>query len=491
MKMKYELVDKVKAYCMEQHLLNAGDRIVVGVSGGADSVCLFYVLLELCREIPFDFRVVHVHHGIRKEADQDQAYVEKICREAGISCTVFREDIPQLVRESGMSEEEAGRKVRYEDFRKVLADWQKESEKESEKDRNHTYRIATAHHKNDQAETVLFQLFRGTGLTGLGGIRPEKGQIIRPMLCLRKDEMEQYLGERHIPFCIDQTNAEEVYARNRIRNRLLPEAESICHGAVEHIARTAAIVQEAEQFLMTMIRTGYGDAAAELSDQQRVGSVTKIRAVSLDLLKMEKLDPYLQKEILRYALLRVTSARKDISAGHIEEMFALLKGTKNGKLMLPYRWTAERSYQFFNLYQDKEDQIRLFCHCMHYPEAFYRKEAPKLLIDEAALLSSQDRDQLVQKSKEEPDTIYLDADKITATLSMRHRQPEDYLIISQKGEKKRLKEYLIEQKMPKELRDRAWLLADAENVVWVPGYRMNQKYVLSEHTKKVLRISIE
>ena len=98
---------------------------------------------------------------------------------------------------------------------------------------------------------------------------------------------------------------------------------------------------------------------------------------------------------------------------------------------------------------------------------------------------------MVQKTKEEPDTIYLDADKITATLSMRHRQPEDYLIISQKGEKKRLKEYLIEQKMPKELRDRAWLLADAENVVWVPGYRMNQKYVLSEHTKKVLRISIE
>ena len=210
------------------------------------------MLLLLKKEIDFSLRAVHVHHGIRKEADQDRVFVENLCRENGISCETYYENVPAYAEENGLSGEEAGRMLRYQDFRKSLKAWeQQEARKEGCR-----FRIATAHHLDDQAETVLFQLFRGSGLTGLCGIRSCRKDLIRPLLCISKKEIEYYLQEKEIEYCHDQTNDQDDYARNKIRHHILPFAEQeICQGAAEHIGRTAEILQEADTYIQKQIQT--------------------------------------------------------------------------------------------------------------------------------------------------------------------------------------------------------------------------------------------
>ena len=198
------------------------------LSGGADSVCLFLMLCELAEEIDFHLAVVHVNHKIRPEAAADAAYVEELCKSRNIPFILEEKDVKEYAREKHLSEEEAGREVRYQAFEEALGKYGSCSgEKEGQG------RIAVAHNANDRAETMLFHLFRGTGLTGAGGIRAVRGHIVRPLLCLRREEIEEYLGKKGVFFCIDRTNLEDTYTRNRIRNHILPFAEKeICAGAI-------------------------------------------------------------------------------------------------------------------------------------------------------------------------------------------------------------------------------------------------------------------
>ena len=212
-------------------MLKAGERVILGVSGGADSVCLLYLLKEWSLSCPCTLYVVHVDHGIRKEAGEDAAYVEELCRRLEIDYTLVKEDVPGIAKAYGLSEEEAGRKVRYDAFYKRAKEVG-------------ALKLAVAHNVNDQAETVLFHLFRGSALTGMCGIWPVREGVIRPLLCLERKEIESYLALRGIPFCTDRTNFEDTYARNRIRSHILPYAEEqISAGSASHIARTAQRVR--------------------------------------------------------------------------------------------------------------------------------------------------------------------------------------------------------------------------------------------------------
>ena len=204
--------EKVKIFIEKQGLIREGDKVLLGLSGGADSVCLFYLLLAIREELGFTLRTAHVHHGIREEAGEDAAFAAALSEGEGVPCYLFREDVPAFAKEQGLSEEEAGRMLRYRDFRECLKRWEEES---FGQDAFHSsFKIATAHHENDQAETVLFQLFRGSGLTGLRGILPQRGDIIRPLLCLSRAEIEDYLRDRGAAWREDRTNALPNYSRN-------------------------------------------------------------------------------------------------------------------------------------------------------------------------------------------------------------------------------------------------------------------------------------
>ena len=204
------MISKVKEYLTKYEMINPGDTVIAGVSGGADSTCMLLSLLEYKKIVDFDLKVVHINHLIRKEAKEDADFVGKICEKEGISFTCFEDDVEKIAKELGMSVEEAGRKVRYEHFREIAKD---------------TGKIAVAHNKNDVAETVLFNIFRGTGLEGLSSLEPVNGQIIRPLLGVTRKEIEEYLKTLNQEFCTDCTNNENEYARNKIRNVILPFAE--------------------------------------------------------------------------------------------------------------------------------------------------------------------------------------------------------------------------------------------------------------------------
>ena len=224
--------EKVFAYIREHHMLQAGDRVVAGVSGGADSVCLLFLLLEWQKEVPTDIAVVHVDHGIRAEAGEDARYVEQLCEERGIPFFLTRAEVRNRARMEKISEEEAGRRTRYEAFEKAAKEWG-------------ATKIAVAHNSNDRSETQLFHLFRGSGIRGLASIMPVRDRIIRPLLCLERWEIEKFLQQRGIVYCKDATNEEDDYTRNRIRHHILPYAEqNIVKGCVAHMNQTAELLAE-------------------------------------------------------------------------------------------------------------------------------------------------------------------------------------------------------------------------------------------------------
>ena len=206
--------EKVLQTIKKYHLIEENDSIILGVSGGPDSTCLFHVFLSLQEKIHFTFFVCHINHGIRKEAILDEQYVINMCHQYDIPCFVKKENIKQKAQEEKMGIEEMGRKVRYEFFSHI----QKQVG---------ANKIATAHTKNDSIETVLMNLLRGTGLSGLKGIEEKREDTyIRPLIECQRSEIEKYCQEKQLNPKIDQTNLDNRYTRNKIRNQLLPYLEN-------------------------------------------------------------------------------------------------------------------------------------------------------------------------------------------------------------------------------------------------------------------------
>lgn len=323
-------VKKVKEYIIKNHMIAAGDTVVAGISGGADSVCLLFVLQEIRKEIPFRLLVVHINHLIRKEASLDAAYVEKLCKQMELPFYLYEKDVRRLAAEKGLSEEEAGRQIRYEAFYEVLAGEAPEAVEEG------AAKIAVAHNQNDRAETMLFQLFRGSGIRGLIGIRPVRDCIIRPLLCLERKEIEAFLQEKSIEYCIDFTNEEDTYTRNKIRHHILPVAvQEVCSEAVEHMAQTADILLEAEAFLEAETRKAFAACADAKKEEGAVVIKTSVFA---------GLPAYLQKQVLFTAIEKLTFSRRDITAVHVRDILTLFEKEGNREICLPYDIRVRRRY---------------------------------------------------------------------------------------------------------------------------------------------------
>ncbi len=237
-----EVLSHVISTLKRYGMLPAKTAVLAGFSGGADSVTLLSVLHELSQgagDVPaFPLFACHVHHGIRgAEADRDEQFCRAFCEERGIPFYALHADVPKLAEESGESLETCGRKVRYGFFEEVSDRILRQHPDLS------GVRVATAHTASDNAETVLFHLARGTGLAGLTGIPPVRGSIIRPLIDLGREDIEDYCAELGLTYMTDSTNDDVSYARNRIRHEVLPALEAIHHGATEHIAKTAATLQ--------------------------------------------------------------------------------------------------------------------------------------------------------------------------------------------------------------------------------------------------------
>ena len=462
------MYNRVKAYIAQNKMIEHSDHIVAGISGGADSVCLFFVLLDLQKEIPFTLEVVHVNHKLRLEAEADEAFVMDLCQTHKIPYRIFTKNIAELARQQGISIEEAGREYRYECFR--------ETQKVAG-----SGKIAVAHHLNDRAETILFNLFRGSGLKGLTGIRPVRDNIIRPLLCLTRDEIEEYLKRKNIPYCTDDTNQEDIYTRNRIRQHIIPFASEVNSEAVRHMAKTADLVWEAEDFLYKQVEKAFAKCVI-FSDKK----------ISIDCVGLNEQDIFIKKRILFMAIEKLLPGRQNISACHIESLIGLTIIGGSQKINLPQGLIALKEYDTIVIKFADESPV-LFQDKKANADFSYviRKEEQGIKIPNLGEMSC--RTFLYQKNENIPQKMYtkwFDYDKITSCALFRSRKPGDFLIINQKGQHKKLKEYLINEKVPKVKRDEMPVLADGSHIIWVPGLRISEYYKVTDKTETILEVKI-
>ena len=471
-----DLQEKVFEQIRSSGMIRPGERIVAGVSGGADSVCMLHMLKAWQKVVSFELICVHVEHGVRgEESLEDAAFVRRLCGNLSLPCHVIHVDMKAAAAERGMSPEEAGRTLRYEVFYRFL------SEKEG--------KISVAHHSGDQAETVLLHMARGCGLHGLGGMRPVNGRIIRPMLTVSREEIEQWLRENRIPWRTDQTNEDVCYTRNRIRHRILPVFQaSVNERTIEHICFAAEKAAQADAYL----RREADRRFRELLIHSEEGTV----ALNSRLLSRE--DPLLQEYIVREAAETIRAGVKDFTALHWEALCALA-GRAGKKLDLPGMLQArERDGCLIISRRTGKKEKRERAGADHAAPCFLERDGEYsyggwvFSVERKTLHSGQDTAGMpasLLNPEENRYTKWLSCDTMNHTLCLRNREPGDYLVINALGQRKSLRRYLIDEKVPAGRRDSLVLLADGSHILWVVGWRISEACKVNEQTSAVLKIS--
>ena len=466
MKVKSFLNRKIRDYVDQHHMIQADDLVVVGVSGGADSVCLLSILKDMKKELSLELVVVHINHGIRETATRDAMFVEALCREYELPYYLIEDDIRKIAKEQKQSEEEAGRNLRYESFYKILDLYEKKQNKKG--------KIAVAHNQNDRAETLLFNLFRGSGVKGIAGIVPVRDVIIRPLLCVTRDEIEAYLEENVIAYCLDETNDSDQYTRNRIRHHLLPYAQKeICEASVSHLVEFAELMEETESYLMQQAMVAFHKVVAE---KEKVFLI-----LEKDFIKEPEL---IQNYLIHIVIGKLAGSKKDITAVHIKAVRNLVTNQTGKKVSLPYGIIARRTYDGVILGEKNEVFTPIEAIKLTVPDCFFIEGLGKVC------LSVFPRENM-GKIQEKTYTKWFDYDKIDESLMLRMRQTGDFLAVNAQNGTKTLKEYLINEKIPRELRNSLYLLADGKHILWVIGYRISEKYKITSDTVRILEVTIQ
>lgn len=317
MTIENKVLETIKKY----QLIEKEDKLVIGVSGGPDSMALLHILLTLQEkeQIPScTLLVAHVNHMLRKEAEEETAYVEEFCRLHEIPCFVKRAKVEELAQKAKMGTEEMGRNIRYQFFEEVR---QKEK----------AQKIVTAHHANDNAETVLMNILRGSGTAGLRGIEPirknEKNVVfVRPLLNCTKEEIYEYCEEKKLQPKIDKSNQENVYNRNKVRNILIPFLEKEWNpNIVATLNRLSELARQENQYLERQTQKAYEDMVLEEGKD----------SIVLSLKKWNGQDFVIKSRVIRYTINRLLGTTKDIEKIHIEDIIKLCENNVGNKYLIP------------------------------------------------------------------------------------------------------------------------------------------------------------
>ena len=302
------IINIVKNNIVENSLVKKGDKIVVAVSGGPDSMCLLDTLYRLKDELEFSILVAHVNHGIRIESDLEKEYVEKYCKERNIPFFYLKVDVPKLSKEKKISEETCGRMVRYDFFEKVRQE-------------NNADLIAVAHNLNDNIETILLNQIRGCGLKGLIGMDFKFNNIIRPLLTIEKKDILVYNNELELHPCFDKTNEEDIYLRNKIRLQLIPYLKELNPNFVTNISRMRNILKEDNDFIEEYTNIVFDKVIIKIDNSKIV----------FDFSKFMNEHKGIQKRIIRKIIEKKISNLDGIENIHVLDIIKLLNNNIKGK----------------------------------------------------------------------------------------------------------------------------------------------------------------
>lgn len=445
---------KVLDFIRKNRLLKKGDSVVLGVSGGADSICMLKNLSDAQKRRDIAIYVLHINHQIRgKEADEDAEFVKRACTKFKVPHRVVSVDVPSIAEKEGLSLEEAGRMVRYQEFSKYAYEVG-------------ANKIAVAHNSNDNAETVLMNLARGTGIKGLSGIAPKrkmedaKGntiEVIRPILCLTRKEIEEYLKENEIEYRNDSTNESTDYTRNKIRLEVMPLLEHINDNAMQNITNVSKEMAETSEYINKDVDEAYNTYVEEKDGKLFLNDDSFA------------VDPVVLTGVIRKMIENTAGKLKDITRIHVGDVVNLQDKQVGKKIDLPYSIVAEREYEGISLYSESDDL--------------------EVSTDENEVIITFEDEGFDHNNIEELKfTKWLDYDKIDE-VEIRTRKKGDYIIVNSDGGRKKLKDYFIDEKIPRRERDGVLLVADGNHILWVVGHRISEAVKVTPETKKVIKVT--
>ena len=305
------MLEKVLNTIKKYNLIENGDRIVLGVSGGPDSICMLNILNDIRNDkklhMEFDIIVAHVNHLIRDEAKDDEIFVKDFCEKIGVQFYSKSIDIQKIANNNKIGTEEAGRNARYEFFDEVLK-------------KTDSNKVAIAHNKNDKVETMIMNVLRGSGIAGLKGIEPIKnGKYIRPLIECERFEIEQYCKDKQIDARIDRTNFENIYTRNKVRNVVIPYIkEEFNPNIVQTMDRLSQLIKEEDEYLDKVVRDKYNELILEEN-----------------LREFNKQEKVIKSRILLYTISRLLGTTKGIEKIHIEDVIKLCENNIGNKYLTP------------------------------------------------------------------------------------------------------------------------------------------------------------
>ena len=457
------MINRVKQYIKENELLEKGDKVLVALSGGPDSVCLLHILYMLKEELEIELGAIHINHMLRgEESEGDEEYTYKLCENLGIEYYIRRINIDYIAKEKGVSIEVAGRDSRYKAFEEI-------------KQQFGYNKIAVAHNANDQAETILMRMMRGTGLEGLTGIKPKReGGIIRPILCLEREIIEKHCDKYNLEPRIDRTNNERIYSRNKVRLDIIPYMkENFNTDIIEVMNRMASLLQKDNKCIE--------DIAQKCYDKYCEVGKTYIR-ISKELFKNE--DEAIVTRVIKMAFKEVSNSYQNFEMKHIYDIFLLVNKSTGKQINLTNNIVAEKVYEDIIL---KENLVKTIFN----NELELDKEELKGNYEFGDYLINFEVINNNSNSKNYKNCLIklFNYDKIDKRVIIRYRKDGDKINpIGMKGSKK-IKDIFIDMKIPREERDQVPIVEIDNNISWIVGLKVSDIYKIEKNTKEILKIT--
>jgi len=439
--------------------------VLVGLSGGPDSVCLLTILHKLAAEFNIVLFASYIDHGLRPEETPAEAdFCKRLCLSLGIPFTVKYIDVKSYAKDTGLSKQEAARELRYRAFDEALAYFSADI-------------LALGHNANDQAETVLMRLFRGAGPSGLSGIPPVRGRIVRPLIEAERSEIENFLEDNRTnalqTYIVDSSNLKDEYLRNRIRRLIIPSAGAGNKHIIKTITRTADILRDEERFLGIMVTKALMKLITKKTDT----------AIELFSSPMEAMDTVIVRRVLRRAVEEIKGLR-GIGFTHIEDMVGLItKGRAGDRINLPGGLRVIKGYATIIITTRRPERLG---------DYVIEKEGDIIICETSFVVGVKKADRVdVPDYGDGKKTAVLDAGKLSFPLLIRARLPGDFFYPLGFGKRKKLQDFFVDEKVPRDERDSVPILTSGSDIVWVMGHRPDERFRVDNKTSVVLKFTIK
>lgn len=456
------ILDQVRKTIEKYRMLSRGDRVIVGISGGVDSVALLSVLNKLSRTYDISLVVAHLNHKLRgQESRRDEMFVKEMALELDLPCEIKSVAVREF-KKKGMTLQEAAREVRFLFFSSLIQ-------------KHRAQKVALGQTADDQAETIVMRFIRGAGLAGLKGIPPVRDEmIIHPLIEVRREEIEAYVSEEGLSYVEDSSNRKDAYLRNRIRRHLIPMLEGYNPNLKTSLGRMGQVLLQEDQYMRAKAQEVWSRIVRWDGD-----------AVSLDLIEFRNLHPALQFRLLRQSVESVSGINaKRLGVTHILSLADLAVGGRpHAVIHLPDKITARRIYDRLEIGKGERPSSPVFDYAVTFPGITHIRELGKKLIIEFV-----DQWNLREGS---PHSVFLDSRRLQPPFRVRnYRHGDRFRPLGMTGLKK-IKDCFIDWKVPMEERARVPLIISGDAIVWVVGYRISQDVRVTAKTERVISMEVQ